>query len=225
MCCCRKRISGRGFECLANATTAAKIDHNQELPKLLYIWHEVIMDRMRACISEAIDLAITSDAKKPACEWRFCCVNDELQVASGLLDLQISQTNDSDDMHSMRSSSFKHASGQAINKFATSGASTRTAFPLPGRLQPDIHESLQTMSHFFVDGAPGAQKDAGLVLGHFPGDKVRHVDRDWLHELRIAVRQPLIDNAHLQSIQRNMITGGSGSPTTNVAHRPRARDK
>ena len=90
------------------------------------------MDRFRARISEAIDLAITSDAKKPACEWRFCCVNEELQALSGLLDLQISQTNKPHDMLVMRSSSFMHATDQAMISFDTSGESTRTSFPLPG---------------------------------------------------------------------------------------------
>ena len=63
-------------------------DHN-ELPKMLFAYKEVIMDRFREQVSRAIDLSLTSDAKKPVVEWRFCCCDDNLDVYHGLLDLQL----------------------------------------------------------------------------------------------------------------------------------------
>ena len=38
---------------------------SQELPKMLFVYEEVIMDRFRGKIIQAIDLSFTSDSKKP----------------------------------------------------------------------------------------------------------------------------------------------------------------
>ena len=69
-----------------------------------------------------------------------------------------------------------------------------------------------------------AQRDARVFVGSLPGDKIRHVDRDWLHELRISVRKPVEAEPHLQGIREKMITDQS-SPAKNVTHRPKVKQK
>ena len=89
----------------------------------------------------------------------------------------------------------------AFQNVATSCASTRVNFPRAGNYHSGIEEKLKTVSYFFSDGAPEAQRDARLVLGSMPGDKILHVDRDWLHELWIAVRGPVQTEPPLQDIR------------------------
>ena len=71
---------------------------SQEFPKMLFACKEVIMDRFRWRISQAIDLSLTSDAKKPVVEYRFCCVDDNLDVQHGLLDLQLLKPSPADSL-------------------------------------------------------------------------------------------------------------------------------
>ena len=199
---------------------------------MLFAYKEVIMDRFRGQVSRAIDLSLTSDAKKPVVEWRFCCCDDNLDVYHGLLDLQLptpspainEDTPPSHETAHMQMPNFIDQTELAFKHFATSCYSTRAGFPRVGTYQSSVGAMLNTTSYFFTDGAPEAQRDARLVLGSLPGDKLRHVDRDWLHELRIAVKAPLQAEPKLQDIREKMITGQS-TPAKNVTFRPKTKLK
>ena len=70
----KKGMSAAGFA-EANSANIAPADDllaisrntSQELPKMLFAYKEVIMDRFRGRISQAIDLSLTSDAKQIRC--------------------------------------------------------------------------------------------------------------------------------------------------------------
>ena len=71
----KKGMSAAGFADARSADIAPTDDllaiskqTSQELPKMLFVYNEVIMHRFRGRISQAIDLSLTSDAKKPVVE-------------------------------------------------------------------------------------------------------------------------------------------------------------
>ena len=144
----------------------------------------------------------------------------------GLLDLQVPKPSPADtlDEPTVLMSSYIGQTQLTFKKFASCNASTRANFPRAGTGHSGIEEKLKTVSYIFTDGAPEAQRAARLVLGSMPGDKIWHVDRDWLHELRIAIRGPLQAEPTLQDIREKMITG-QGTPTKHVTYRPKTKQK
>ena len=202
-----------------------------ELQKLLFCMKEVIADRWRGHVVRADDISLSSDAKKPVVEWRFTCVDENLDTHHGLLDLQrpCYESGGSDDTPShetthMEMPTFIEQTNAAIKKFATSCRSSRADFPREGTYQPNVVEKFKSVSYFFADGCPEAQKDARLWLGSLPGDKPRHVDRDLLHENRIAVKNPVVDEPKLQNHRQLMIID-KDSPAKNVTYKPKSRAK
>ena len=117
---------------------------------------EVIMDRFRGQVSRAIDLSLTSDAKKPVVEWRFCCCDDNLDVYHGLLDLQLptpspainEDTPPSHETAHMQMPNFIDQTDLAFKNFATSCYSTRAGFPRVGTYQSSVGAMLNTTSYF-----------------------------------------------------------------------------
>ena len=70
----KKGMSASGFAGASSATIAPSDDlkpesvrTSQEFQKMLFVYKEVIMDRFRGRIARAIDLSLTSDAKKARC--------------------------------------------------------------------------------------------------------------------------------------------------------------
>ena len=71
----KKGMSAAGFAAASSTDIAPKDDllaiprqTSQEFPKMLFVYKEVIMDRFRGRISQAIDLFLTSGANKPVVE-------------------------------------------------------------------------------------------------------------------------------------------------------------
>ena len=124
----------------------------------------------------------------------------------------------------MMMSNYVDQTESAFQNFTTNCASMRVNFPNAGNYHSGIEEKLKTVSYFFADGEPEAQRDARPVLGSMPGEKIRHVDRDWMHELRIAVRGPVQAEPKLQDIREKMITG-QRTPAKNVSFRPTTKLK
>ena len=108
--------------------------HSQEFQKLVFAQKEVIMDRMRGNVAKSIDIAITSDTKKPVYEWRYTCCDEELVIHEGLLDLQIPSDFEGHDLSDIgvhkdqKAPSFIDLTWTAFKNFATTCNSNRVAF-------------------------------------------------------------------------------------------------
>ena len=174
-------MSAAGFADAISADIAPKDDllaisrqTSQELPKMLFVYKEVIMGRFPGRISQAIDLSLTFDATKPVVECRFCCVDDNLDVYHGLLDLQLPKPSPADTLDQPSCCPMCNCvdlKESAFQNVATSCASTRVNFPRAGNCHSGLKRSSKHSATSFQMVHPRPSGMPDLCLDPCPATK------------------------------------------------------